>query len=80
MYLNVAEFGDGVFGVEAASERFFGKPAALLSSEEAALLAAVLPSPRRLRADRPSPWLLARSAWIREQVALLGGPAYLGGL
>ena len=77
VYLNVAEFGDGVFGVEAASERFFGKPAARLSPEEAARLAAVLPSPRRLRADHPSPWVLARAAWIQEQVALLGGPAYL---
>jgi monofunctional biosynthetic peptidoglycan transglycosylase len=77
VYLNVAEFGDGVFGVEAASRRFFGKPAASLSPDEAARLAAVLPSPRRLRADHPSPWVLARSAWIQEQVALLGGPAYL---
>jgi monofunctional biosynthetic peptidoglycan transglycosylase len=77
VYLNVAEFGDGVFGVEEASRRFFGKPAAGLSADEAARLAAVLPSPRRMRADRPSPWVWARSAWIQEQMAQLGGPAYL---
>jgi monofunctional biosynthetic peptidoglycan transglycosylase len=77
VYLNVAEFGDGVFGVEEASRRFFGKPAAGLSADEAARLAAVLPSPRRMRADHPSPWVLARSAWIQEQMAQLGGAAYL---
>jgi monofunctional biosynthetic peptidoglycan transglycosylase len=80
VYLNVAEFGDGIFGVEAASRRFFGKPAAGLSPEEAARLAAVLPSPRRLHAERPSPFVQARAAWIQEQVAMLGGPAYLRGL
>ena len=55
VYLNVAEFGPGVYGVGAASERYFGKPAARLTRAEAALLAAVLPSPRRLRVAQPSP-------------------------
>ena len=47
VYLNIAEFGDGVFGVEAASQRYFGKPASRLTMSEAALLAAVLPNPLR---------------------------------
>jgi monofunctional biosynthetic peptidoglycan transglycosylase len=47
LYLNVAEWGEGIFGVEAAGWRYYGKPAAALSAEEAARLAAVLPNPRR---------------------------------
>jgi monofunctional biosynthetic peptidoglycan transglycosylase len=77
VYLNVAEFGPGVYGAGAASERYFGKPASALDRREAALLAAVLPSPRRLRAGDPSPYLLSRTAWIQRQVARLGGPGYL---
>lgn len=80
VYLNVARFGDGVFGVEAASRAFFGKPAARLTLEEASVLAAVLPNPVRLRADRPSAYVLERAAWIREQAAQLGGSSYLGRL
>jgi monofunctional biosynthetic peptidoglycan transglycosylase len=80
VYLNVAEFGPGVYGVGAASERYFGKPASALSRAEAALLAAVLPSPRRLRVANPSPYVRERAAWIARQAARLGGPAYLAGL
>ena len=77
VYLNSAEFGRGVWGVEAASQRFFGKPAKRLSRQEAALLAAVLPSPKRLRVDAPSPYLVRRQQWILGQMAALGGSAYL---
>jgi monofunctional glycosyltransferase len=80
VYLNVAEFGEGVFGVEAASQRFFGKPAARLTADEAALLAAVLPNPHRLRADRPSPYVLERRAWILRQMQQLGGRSYVEAL
>lgn len=73
VYLNVVEFGDGVFGVEAASRAFFRKPAKALRPEEAALLAAVLPNPRRFRADRPSPYILGRRDWILNQMRLMGG-------
>lgn len=73
VYLNIVEFGDGIYGVEAASRRFFGKSARSLAPSEAALLAAVLPSPRRLRADAPSPYLRARQAWILNQMRLMGG-------
>ena len=80
VYLNVAQFGDRVFGIEAASVRYFGKPAARLSRKEAALLAAVLPNPRKHRADQPSPYLVERSRWIPKQMDLLGGRQYLSQL
>jgi monofunctional glycosyltransferase len=77
VYLNVAEFGDGLFGVEAASQRYFRKPAARLSAEEAALLAAVLPNPHRLRAGRPSGYVQERRDWILRQMDQLGGTPYI---
>jgi monofunctional biosynthetic peptidoglycan transglycosylase len=80
VYLNVAEFGRGVFGVAAASEKFFGHSPARLDREEAALLAAVLPNPVRFHVERPSAYVLERCAWIQEQMELLGGPAYLRGM
>jgi monofunctional biosynthetic peptidoglycan transglycosylase len=75
VYLNSVEFGDGVFGVEAASQRYFRKPAARLSAGDAALLAAVLPNPIRFRIDRPSAYVEQRREWIVEQMAQLGGTA-----
>lgn len=77
VYLNVAQFGRGVFGVEAASRAFFHKPAARLTSAEAATLAAVLPNPIRLRADRPSRYVISRRDWILGQMRGLGGREYL---
>lgn len=71
IYLNVAEFGPGVYGAEAAARHFFGKPAAALSAREAALLVAVLPNPHRYNAGRPTPYLRERQAWILGQVARL---------
>jgi monofunctional biosynthetic peptidoglycan transglycosylase len=77
VYLNIAEFGRGVYGVEAASRQFFRKRAASLTPYEAATLAAVLPNPRRMRADRPSPYVAERRDWIMSQMRGLGGRAYL---
>jgi len=77
MYLNIVEFGDGVFGVEAASQRFFRKPASRLGPAEAALLAAVLPNPHRLRADRPSAFVEERRGWILRQMDQIGGAAFI---
>jgi len=77
VYLNIAEFGRGVFGVQAASETYFRKPAARLTREEAAVLAAVLPNPHRMHAERPSRYVLARRDWILGQMSQLGGSAYL---
>ncbi len=77
MYLNIAEFGDGVYGAEAASQRYFGKPAAQVSAAQAARLAAVLPSPRRYSVTAPSAYVRRRAAWIEAQMQQLGGLAYL---
>jgi monofunctional biosynthetic peptidoglycan transglycosylase len=79
VYLNVAEFGDGIYGVEAASRRFFGHGAARLSRSEAALLAAVLPDPKDRHAARPSAFVASRARRIERQMAH-PGPAYLAGL
>jgi monofunctional biosynthetic peptidoglycan transglycosylase len=80
VYLNVAELGPGVFGVEAASRRAFGKTAADLVAGEAALLAAVLPNPLRYRAEAPSDYVRGRASQILGEMDRLGGPAYLGGV
>ena len=77
VYANVAEFGDGVYGAEAAAQTFFGKPASALTAHEAARLAAVLPNPRRYSAARPGPYVQRRAAWIQRQVRQLGGPDYV---
>jgi monofunctional glycosyltransferase len=77
VYLNIAQFGRGIFGVEEASRAFFRKPAARLSRPDAATLAAVLPNPIRLRADRPSAYVLQRRDWIIGQMRGLGGREYL---
>lgn len=77
VYLNIAEFGQYTFGVEAASQRFFRKPAARLAAAEAARLAAVLPNPLRYRVDRPSAYVLKRQRWIERQMLQLGGVTYL---
>jgi monofunctional biosynthetic peptidoglycan transglycosylase len=72
-YLNVVEFGDGLYGVEAAAQHYFRKPASRLNSEEAALLAAVLPNPRRYKVKAPGPYVRERQQWILEQMEQLGG-------
>ena len=64
IYLNIAEFGPGIYGVGAASKSYFGKPPSALQDTEAALLAAVLPSPGRLHAGQPSSYLRERQSWI----------------
>lgn len=77
VYLNIAEFGEGIFGVEAASRHFFGKPASRLTQSEAALLAAVLPNPLRFKADAPSGYVRNRQAWIMRQMRQLGGESFM---
>jgi monofunctional biosynthetic peptidoglycan transglycosylase len=73
IYLNIAEFGRGVFGVGAASEVFFHKSASRLTTADAALLAAVLPNPKRMRVDAPSRYVRSRQQWIMNQMRRLGG-------
>jgi len=80
VYLNIAETGKRVFGVQAASLRFFAQPASDISREQAALLAAVLPNPLKLRADRPSAYVIERRNEILQQMSQLGGTSYLGNI
>jgi monofunctional biosynthetic peptidoglycan transglycosylase len=77
VYLNIAQFGRDEFGVEGAAQAFFGVPAAALSAEQAARLAAVLPAPNRYRAQPPGAHVRERAAWIQAQMRALGGPAHL---
>lgn len=77
MYLSVAEMGDCTFGVEAASQRYFGKSASQLRPAEAALLAGVLPNPLRFRASSPGPAARARQQRVLRNMRRLGGPAYV---
>jgi len=77
VYLNIAEFGYGTYGAEAAAQRFFKKPAAKLSRSESAVLAAVLPNPQRLSAAVPSTYVQTRRDWILGQMQALGGPEML---
>lgn len=76
IYLNVAEMGEGIFGIEAAAQHYFHKPAKKLSASEAAAIAAVLPSPKRFKANPPSRYVARRKAWIQKQMGhLKGDPA-----
>jgi monofunctional biosynthetic peptidoglycan transglycosylase len=77
VYLNVAEFGPGIYGVGAASRHYFGKSAGRLAPEESALLAAVLPNPKRLKVAAPSRFVRTRQEWILWQMRGLGGTRYL---
>jgi monofunctional biosynthetic peptidoglycan transglycosylase len=80
VYLNVAEFGRGTYGVQAASQRYFRKDAARLKRPEAALLAAVLPAPTRMRVNAPSHYVKRRQSKIQQQMYALGGTSYLARL
>jgi monofunctional glycosyltransferase len=77
VYMNIAQLGDGIYGVGAASDAFFHASPAQLGPAQAARLAAVLPNPDRFRVDRPSAYVMERSRWIEQQMNQLGGPAYL---
>jgi len=72
VYLNIAEWGDGIFGIGAASRAHFGKPAATLTPRETALLAAVLPNPREWSPARPTPYIAGRADVIVRRVDQLG--------
>jgi len=77
VYLNIVEFGNGVFGVEQAAQHFFHKPASKLTASQAALLAAVLPNPHLFKVNAPSAYVLRRQQWILRQMGQLGGDAFL---
>ncbi|HEX3838738.1 MAG TPA: monofunctional biosynthetic peptidoglycan transglycosylase [Steroidobacteraceae bacterium] len=80
VYLNSAQFGPAVYGIEAAAQTFFHKHAAALTRSEAAQLAAVLPNPVRLHAGNPSAYVASRREWILGQMRGLGDLAYLRNL
>jgi monofunctional biosynthetic peptidoglycan transglycosylase len=77
IYLNIAEFGYGIYGAEAAAERYFNKTAARLTRDDAALLAAVLPNPQHFLVAAPSRFVQQRRTWIMEQMQALGGAEML---
>ena len=77
VYLNIAEFGPGIYGVEAASQIYFGKPARQLSQTQAARLAAVLPNPKVLSVTAPTAYVQERVVWIQQQMNQLSGLKYL---
>ncbi len=68
VYLNVIETGDGIFGIEAASQSYFNKPAKYLSKQEASMIAACLPSPKRYKVKPLSAYVAARAAAIQRQM------------
>ena len=72
IYLNVAEFGEGVFGVEAAAQIYFKQSASELTTDQAARLAAVLPSPKRYSVPKPSAFIQRRVIWIKKQMGHWG--------
>lgn len=77
LYLNVVELGSGIYGLPAASRLVFAADPRALSIEQAALLAAVLPNPRRFKAAAPSDYVRERQAWIAEQAARLQREGWL---
>lgn len=77
MYLNTSEMGIGVFGVEAASEYYFNKPAKDLTKNEAARIAAALPLPRKYNVNPPSPFISKRASHIERQMRNIQGSADL---
>jgi monofunctional biosynthetic peptidoglycan transglycosylase len=72
VYLNVIEMGDGIYGIEAAAQNYYNKPAIKLNRNEAAMIAAVLPNPIRWNPKKPTPYIIGRQAWILKQMNNLG--------
>lgn len=73
IYLNVIEFGDGIYGIEAASQHYFGKSASNLTKAESATLAALLPNPRKYGENINGRYIQKRKIWILKQMRNLGG-------
>jgi monofunctional biosynthetic peptidoglycan transglycosylase len=77
MYLNIAEFGHGIYGIPAASRHFFGKRPAQLTDTDSALLAAVLPNPKKLHVNNPSSYVRERQRWIIQYMRRLRRDGWL---
>ncbi len=80
LYANFAEFGDGVYGAQAAAKTYFGRDAKHLTSAQGARLAAVLPNPKKYDAGHPGPYVQRRTRAIERQMRHIGGADYLGKL
>lgn len=80
VYANIAEFGDGVYGAQAAARTYFRKDASRLGASEAARLSAVLPNPKRYSVSRPGPYVQRRTRAIERQMRAIGGSGYLRAL
>lgn len=76
VYANIVEWGPGIYGAEAASQRYFGKPARALTVREASLLAAVLPNPRLWSPTTPTRYIQRRSEWIRSRMLFILLPRF----
>lgn len=76
VYLNSIEMGNGIYGVEAAAQHWFKKPAVKLSRYEAAAIAAILPNPRVYRANPASNYIQSRKEWIIRQMGYFGALDY----
>ncbi|MDD4554914.1 MAG: monofunctional biosynthetic peptidoglycan transglycosylase [Bacteroidales bacterium] len=72
IYLNVIETGSGIYGIEAASQKYFGKSATRLSRSESALIAAILPNPLKWNPSNPTPYLRSRQEWILWNMGNIG--------
>ncbi len=77
IYLNIAEFGRGIYGIPAASQHYFGKLPVQLSNADSALLAAVLPNPKKLHVNNPSSYVRERQRWIIEYMQRLKRDGWL---
>ena len=77
MYVNIAQFGNGVYGVQAAGQKYFKKDASKIAYYQAALMGAVLPNPVRLKINRPSNYVKDRTQWILLQMDQMGWESYL---
>lgn len=77
VYVNIVEYGDGVYGAEAAAQRFFGVKAKNLSAAQSARMAAVLPNPKKYSIENPGPYVQKRARSIERQMRSLGGTSYL---
>lgn len=80
VYLNIVEFGEGTYGVEAAAQRYFDMSASELSAWESSLMATALPAPKRYNLANPSQYMLHRRSWILKYMDLLGTHQYLNRL
>jgi monofunctional biosynthetic peptidoglycan transglycosylase len=77
VYLNIAEWGVGIFGIQAASLHYFSKPLDKLSPMQMALLASVLPNPIKFNPAKPTSYILAKAKWNIAQQKKLGGVSWI---